>query len=874
MRHITIMILFCLFSFSVKGQETEKINPNVEEIIVVFKTHFDIGYTSSFKEVVDYYRTTMMDKTFDLMEDSKSLPLEQQFQWTIPGWVMHKILEDWEGQTPERSKQLKDAFESGTIIAHALPFTMESDACEPEALVRGLGFSSKLARKYGLPLSRSGKQTDVPSHAGMCATVMANAGIKFVHIGCNWPSDYVKTPGLFWWEGPDGSRVLTYYNSLYGSSRYRWGGPEEPMAGTKLVPPSEWPYRVWPAIMVTGDNEGAPSSEEVKNLLADVKGKMPHVKIRMGTMDDFYDALMKEEPDLPVVKQDMPDSWVHGIMCDPKGTSMSREVHPMMASAEALNTQLKYWGAGNKPITEKVAKAYEEILLFGEHTWGGHRSEEVYGDDFKHLSSEKYKDLESSWEDKADHIRDAYEIAHQISKDNMELLANSVKCSPNLVIVYNPLPWERSGIVETDGKKIFVKDVPATGYRIVSLKEPKPKTTTGNYVQSIENEYFIIEFDSQKGSISSIIDKKTGREWTDNIYGQKFGQYMNERFSYDQTEKYVKDYQNVRTDWLHPGLHKPGLANYREVAYRSALAKNGKLKITDNGFEQTAELDMPADPANHMPASTLRVTLYKSQPYIDMEVVIKDKAKDNWPESDWLCLPFKIDKPEFTVHRPLGIMNPETDIIPGANRHTYTVGTGVTIIGSDGAGVAVCPVDHPLISLGEPGCWKHTYDYIPEKPIVYVNLYNNQWNTNFRYWYPGTWNSRIRIWFVDKDTNEKEFLAINGLEARNPLQAVKVSKNSSQKLPSKQTGIKMSRKGIIVTAFGEDPDGNPGTLFRVWEQAGSSGKLIVDLPKGMNVSKAVPVNLRGEENGPSINLKSRKLEFELEAYAPASYILK
>jgi hypothetical protein len=39
-----------------------------------------------------------------------------------------------------------------------------------------------------------------------------------MHIGCKWPSGYVHDlPPLFWWEGLDGSRVLTMYSTIYGN---------------------------------------------------------------------------------------------------------------------------------------------------------------------------------------------------------------------------------------------------------------------------------------------------------------------------------------------------------------------------------------------------------------------------------------------------------------------------------------------------------------------------------------------------------------------------------------------------------------------------------------------------------------------------------
>ena len=878
-RNISIAILSIL-PFLVRGQAPEEYNPSVKEIIVICKTHFDIGFTHRVKDIVNYYQIDMIDNAFKAMDASGDLPKEQQFAWTLPGWVLSKTMEDWDGQNPERKKKLEEKYRSGQIISHALPFTITSDICGLEEMVRGLGFSSALSRKYNLPLSRSGKLTDEPSHTGALATVLANAGVKFLHIGCNWPSGFVKTPGLFWWEGPDGSRVLTLYSPIYGTSYglypEAWTSPDDPMIGKNLIPAKDWPYKVWPAILVTGDNSGPPTGEQIKAMFEEIKAKMPGVDVHMGTMDDFYDAMMQENPVLPVVKSAMPDTWVHGVMCDPGGVRLSREVRSLISSAEALNTQLKCWGVEMPSVSKEVANAYEKIALYGEHTWGGSKAISAYGEAFRKLPTEEYKDLEASWEDKTDYIRDASEITQAIATSDLACLAKNVRRNSTSYVVYNPLPWVRSGLVKVGNRVMFVKDIPSCGYRTIPMDNPDESMHESKSA-SIENEFFKITFDPEKGAVSSWLDKQTGRQWIDKNASHGFGQYLNERFTFEQTLDYTMTYQQGRAkDWPHPGMHKPGMISEKEVSYRAASPKNGQLKVTANSLVQTAELQMPSDRSAHLPATVLRVSLYKGQPYVDMEITIQDKEKDNWPEADWLCLPFKIKNPEFNVYRQLGVMNPATDIQRGANRHLYAAEHGLTITGPDGAGIAVCPLDHPLVSLGVPGCWKYSDDYVPEKPVVYLNLYNNQWNTNFRYWYPGTWSSRVRLWTIDNSTTgnaRNQGFITRALEARNPLLATVAEKNGGTLSPV-QSGIELSRPGVIVTAFGEDPDGNAGTLLRVWEQAGISGKLTVTLPKGMNVSVAELVNLRGEKTGKYISIDSGKLELELGAYAPVSFILK
>ena len=191
-------------------------------------------------------------------------------------------------------------------------------------------------------------------------------------------------------------------------------------------------------------------------------------------------------------------------------------------------------------------------------------------------------------------------------------------------------------------------------------------------------------------------------------------------------------------------MTKPGLP--KDVPYRSASGRHGVLRVAHDQFSDTAIVDFPGDAIDHLPASSLRVTLYSGQPYLDLELTIKNKAKDNWPEADWLCLPFRVKDPQYRVGRSLGIMDPAHDILRGANRHLCAVGAGVTLIDADGAGISLCPLDHPLISLDTPGIWKYSLDFVPKKPVIFLNLYNNQYNTNYRYWYPGTWSSRVRIW--------------------------------------------------------------------------------------------------------------------------------
>ena len=128
----------------------------------------------------------------------------------------------------------------------------------------------------------------------------------------------------------------------------------------------------------------------------------------------------------------------------------------------------------------------------------------------------------------------------------------------------------------------------------------------------------------------------------------------------------------------------------------------------------------------------------------------------------------------------------------------------------------------------------------------------------------------FRISTFDAKTPRAAVIATPAIEARNPLAAV-AADGTGTKLPAMQSGIAVSRPGVLVTAFGENPDGK-GTLLRVWDQSGEPGDLTITIPG--KFTSATPVNLRGEEPGQPLPIRNGKLSIELEAYAPASFLLQ
>ena len=179
-----------------------------------------------------------------------------------------------------------------------------------------------------------------------------------MHIGCNGGSATVEVPPLFWWEGPDGSRVLTMYSGDYG---------------TGLKPPGDWPYKTWLALIHTGDNHGPPTADEVKRLLQAGGPRSARREDSHGPAVRFQRCHPQGEPHA-AGGAGRPGRHVdQGHHVDAHRDQAGPQRPPADRRLDALGTLLPAWGVrvpSNRDRGAAVATAYEGSLLFGEHTWG------------------------------------------------------------------------------------------------------------------------------------------------------------------------------------------------------------------------------------------------------------------------------------------------------------------------------------------------------------------------------------------------------------------------------------------------------------------------------------------------------------------------
>ena len=878
---------------TVKSNVKSDYNGPVTDIIVVFKMHFDIGYTQWAEGVLQQYSGPMLAKTLQAIDETSGLPETEQFVWTVPSWPLKYMLENC---SPDLKIRLEKAIREERILPHALPITFETEASDLESLVRGLTYASEINRRYGLPLPRDAKLTDVPSHSHVLPTLLRNAGVDILHIGCNPGSASPDVPTLFWWEGPDGSKLLTFnWAEYYGSG---------------ILPPKDWNHKTWLAMIHTNENTGAPTPEEVAELLKSAKEQMPNAHVRIGRISDFYDQLMKENPELPVVKGDMPDTWIHGFLSTPREIKLSKKLQRETFNTEILNTQLNSWLGSSEPVDKFIDRATENMMLYDEHTFGvamTHNNQQgwSYNDEFLiNKSLGHYSYAEASWQEKANRIQTAERIVKPIMNQQLKQLAASVSVEGKRIVVYNALPWPRNGRVnffagiyqknftiyavkEVESGEIIpvyndknlvsfeARDIPATGYKTyIPVLEPiKRKTEITVRIDernnAIENSYFKLIINPSTGALKSVYDKINKKEMVDVADEDGFAQYIYEQFGQEDLTRYNKAYVKPGSEsWANQEMGRPSVPDAERKVFKGTCEK---IVYRNMGNAVRASVFGKTDDPGKQ-SYIVTYTLYENQSYIEIDWGINGKRPDAKPEAGWLSFPFNLKQPEYRLYRTGGIVDPKKDFVARSNQDYCFLNTSMTMFDETGTGYALNSPEAPGISIGERGLYQFSGRKVPKGSKVYVNLYNTQWGTNFAEWIEGSFSSKLYIWSYNGYNAEKSLITPSE-ETRVPLYATHYE-GANGSYPTTNIGLSLSRKGILVTAYGKNRDGE-GTILRLWEQAGSEGTCTITLPSGSKFRKAIECNLRGEPNDNSdIQVINGQFSVMMKPNKPATYILR
>jgi hypothetical protein len=180
-------------------------------VYIVPTVHTDIGYTDLQYRVAARHA----NNTMQALTAADKYPF---FKWEFETfWQLDCFLRAHPDRTDEVFRRLR----GGGMGLSAFFGNLLTGLCSHEALNRSTLNARDLANRGGFGLE-SVILDDVPSAVGSLPMVLAHSGIKYFIEGVNNDRGPYATQGLknpFYWEGPDGSRVLSHIAPGYASAQ-------------------------------------------------------------------------------------------------------------------------------------------------------------------------------------------------------------------------------------------------------------------------------------------------------------------------------------------------------------------------------------------------------------------------------------------------------------------------------------------------------------------------------------------------------------------------------------------------------------------------------------------------------------------------------
>ena len=883
------------------------------QVYMIPISHHDLGYTDTIENVLSEY-CDFYDNILRFCEETDDWPEESRFRYMVEeAWSIQHFIENSSEEVIEKlGKYLKE----GRIEVPALFGNQISGMCGHEELIRLMYPSFRIRRRFGIPI-RTASITDIPGLSWALPTLLADVGVKYFFAGLPtyfrwgvgnispdihtfWDEDAILRehgrPDAFHWQGPDGKTVLLYYQGSYGC--WTPSSYQEALDGLpgmlSAMEESGCPFSVI-RYGCSGCGDNTPPDIRVSHLVREWNSKWAYPKLFVATSSMFFEELEKQCVDIRTFRGELPHTdYAVGAISSAHETTINRVAHDKLHSAEKFATIASLQDGRPGPV-EDIRIAYDNMLLYDEHTWG--RSYQVgHEQDF-------------AWSEKAQYAyRSAY-LAESVLSRGVRRIADriSLENEGQHIVVFNSLSFKRTDLVnvprflvetrhavslidEETGEKVpyqiveldspqapvphaagwyargqfgrrelfslaFVaEDVPPIGYktyRIVPIEEESSRPDFGSEIvvnsTTLENRFFKITLNPQTGTVESIYDKELSREIADRDAEHQVNQLI------------------VR--WVKSGeKESPEKAEIRKGQTGPVY---GSLVVSSK--------------APGCPQLTQEIILYDKIKRIDLKNRV---LKDSTPAMEvYFAFPFKMDNPGFRFEASNSVIEPLRDQFPGSNSNYYSVQHWANV--SDGElGVTLSPVDSHLLEFG--GLWPcyvsqahhgvtppgFGADFVkPEdmtKGYMYSYVIDSNFRTNFQATQQGDMLFRYSItahrgdW---KGGRSRDF----GWSACNPLIPTVVDGKKEGTISRSMSFCQVDKPNCLLLTLKQAEDGD-GIIVRLIETEGEDTEVTVNLPF-LKISRAYLANL-AEENKKAIPAQENKFTTAVKAFSITTIRIK
>jgi alpha-mannosidase len=522
---------------------TQQIYIGADDHTDYFWTADDVAYRQAFLNTLDHYLA--------LIPATAAEPAPYQSRWNCDGslWL-------WEyerNRSPAQFQTLVAALRSGHISAPLTALVSCYGGTPTEAVIRGMYYSGRLERQYGLRFKLAVAMENQTLGLGI-ASLWAGAGARYSWrgiCGCASRTDAAdRQHEIYWMTGRDGSRVLMKWNSLLGSNTSIGGYAEarDPGAAVETLSADPAFLARWPYGLSAAFGQGWDDLQTIVPL-SDSNNSFPAVararsnasrQVIVSNQTDFFEAFeSRYGAGLPSQALTYGNEWELYIASLAEVTASVRRAVEKLRAAEALAALVclrdpSFW-SGRQLARET---AWINLGLYWEHDWTG---------DGPVPNSQRI----TFQRDCAAAIRSYVDTLHA---DGLASLTTLIPqpAGAHRVMAFNPLGHARSDVadypysgawpvlvvdlaagaevpaqlVNVDGERrirFIARNLPALGYKVYELRSGTPATTTACASLSgstFESARYRLRVES-RGAISSLVDKTLGsREFARSVDGR------------------------------------------------------------------------------------------------------------------------------------------------------------------------------------------------------------------------------------------------------------------------------------------------------------------------------------------------------------------
>ena len=200
------------------------------------------------------------------------------------------MIDDYLAVRPEREADIRRLTEDGRLSAGPWVTQMDEFLVSGETHLRNLERGLARAGELGRPLM-VGYLPDQFGHVGQMPQILANEGINRAVVWRGVPKEIDRTQ--FWWEAPDGSRVLAEYLAFgysLGWDIEQQQGPEELAASLRRKAEHVAPFLASERMLITVGADHTGPDATLPERLAIADEHLHGMTVRIGALSDHLDA--------------------------------------------------------------------------------------------------------------------------------------------------------------------------------------------------------------------------------------------------------------------------------------------------------------------------------------------------------------------------------------------------------------------------------------------------------------------------------------------------------------------------------------------------------------------------------------------------------